>query len=261
MSVFIIAECGSCWRIGPVTRHTHYAKEMVRLAKDAGANAVKFQFTSDPRGMEVRRKVPVGSYEILHWPAEWIKEFSEYAKTLGMEFLCTVFLPQDVPTVQPYVTKLKIASLEYLSETMWKSMARCPQPIIASIGATTEEEAMSMSHWHGPKDKVLMCTAAYPAPPEAMNLGVLRTMFDGLSDHSGDLLTGAVAVGVGAKILEVHFRLDGTKTDNPDYPHSLYPWAFRQYIANVRKAERLLGDGYKKIELCESPLLKHRVTG
>jgi N-acetylneuraminate synthase len=261
MSVLVIAECGSCWRIGPAEKHLAFANRMIRLAAAAGANAVKFQWTSDPGAMEQRRKVPSGTYEILAWPAAWLKFLATAATAAGLEFLCTVFLPQDVHIVKDYVTRMKIASLDYLSEQMWKEMESYPHPIIASVGATTEEEAVSMSAYQGPKDAVLMCTAAYPAPLESLNLRTIKTIFDGLSDHSGDLITGAVAVGAGAKIVEVHVRLDETPKSNPDYPHALSPTAFFRYVENVRKAERMMGDGRKKIELCETPLLKHRVTG
>jgi sialic acid synthase SpsE len=62
-------------------------------------------------------------------------------------------------------------------------------------------------------------------------------------------------------IVEVHFRLDETRRDNPDYPHSLSPADLAVYIANIRKAEVMLGDGIKKIESCERAMLQHRVHG
>jgi N,N'-diacetyllegionaminate synthase len=74
------------------------------------------------------------------------------------------------------------------------------------------------------------------------------------------VLTGALAVACGATIVEVHFRLDETRKDNPDFAHSLSPGNLTTYIANIRKAERMLGDGVKKVEASEVPMLQHRVT-
>ena len=126
-----------------------------------------------------------------------------------------------------------------------------------------------MKYLHSMQDKILLCTSSYPAPLNTLNLNVLHThlacagnpkVFHGLSDHSGDLLTGALAVACGAEIVEVHMRLDETRPENPDYVHSHSPAGLKQYIAAIRKAELMLGDGIKKIEQSEEPMLKHRVT-
>lgn len=99
----IIAEIGSAWRFGWELRgdHVRQAKQAIDIAKQAGTDCVKFQWCSDPRLMERRRNVPEGSYSILAWPQEWIKEFYEYATAQGIEFLCTVFLPGDVAILNP----------------------------------------------------------------------------------------------------------------------------------------------------------------
>jgi sialic acid synthase SpsE len=123
----------------------------------------------------------------------------------------------------------------------------------------------------------LQCTCAYPAPLSAVNLQGMKNWYAnegnrfgntqeriafhmiGLSDHTGDVLTGAVAVGAGAEMIEVHFRLDETRKDNPDYLHSHLPSALIEYVTNIRKAEIMMGDGIKKVEKCEEQLLRHRV--
>jgi sialic acid synthase SpsE len=109
---------------------------------------------------------------------------------------------------------------------------------------------------------ILHCVAAYPTPASQMNLSAIKypgLLRCGLSDHSGDLLTGALAVACGAEIIEVHFRLDETRKDNADFAHSHDPWSLGEYVAAIRKAELMLGDGVKKIEACERDIVKHRV--
>ena len=259
MTTFIIAEAGSTWRIGKnQIRHLAYACEAIRVAKDCGADACKFQWTSDPAMMEQRRKVPVGSYEILAWPKKWLRVLAAECEDAGIEFMCTVFLVKDVPMIAPLVKRFKVASLEADDKVLIETCRQYGKPIIVSSGCSDHCQ---------PKDIItLQCTAAYPAPLAALNLDVLRdepfesgSPFDGLSDHSGDTLTGALAVACGAEIVEVHFRLFDTPTDNPDYKHSHDAASLKQYIANIRKAELMLGDGVKKVEKCEEPMLKHRV--
>ncbi len=251
MRTTVIAEIGSAWRYGK--NHWEHGIQAIRVAKAAGADCVKFQWTSDPRKMEKRRKVKKGSYDILNWPKAWIADFYGEAERLGIEFMCTVFLPEDVAVIDPYVKRFKVASLESDATDLTTALGLYASPakkdIIWSYGASKDW------HWNG-----LHCTVAYPALPNELNLLAIENCnFRGYSDHSGDLLTGALAVACGAGIVESHFRLDCTPKDNPDYGHSHSPGALKQYIQNIRKAEVMLGDGIKKIEASEQWALKHKV--
>lgn len=265
VKTFVIAEAGSSWRIGTKSaRHIEYAKKCIAIAKNAGAQAVKFQWTSDPRLMEKRRKVPEGTYTILAWPQAWLNVFAAECEQLGIEFMCTVFLPGDVPIIAPFVKRFKVASLEAFDGSFCQVCIDTGKPVIISAGACGWEEAANMffpqTGWTWKGIKVLQCTAAYPAPADSMNLKTIWYGYDGLSDHSGDELTGALAVACGASIVEVHMRLDETRADNPDFKHSHAPWSLRLYVQNIRKTELMLGDGVKKIKDCERDMVQHRVT-
>lgn len=256
MKTFIIAEIGSAWRFGWEFRGDHilHAKQAIEIAKDCGADAMKFQWVSDPRKMEQRRNVPEGSYDILAWPKGWIPELAEYAKQIGIEWMCTVFLPEDVKVLDPYVKRWKVASLECSDYDLLRAMHKTGKPLLVSYGAD-DGETTRMLATHN-----LHCTAAYPASVDTLNLKVLKgSAYDGYSDHSCDVLTGALAVACGAGIIEVHFRLNDTPEDNPDYTHSHPSMDLRKYIANIRKAELMLGGGVKRIEPCEEWALKHKV--
>jgi N,N'-diacetyllegionaminate synthase len=250
MKTFIIAEIGSAWRFGD--RELRNAHQAIGIAKEAGADAVKFQFTSDPRKMEARRNVQPGAYDILAWPASYIEYFHQVCEEAGIEFMCTVFLPKDVKIIDPYVKRFKVASLESGSNSLANAMADADseKDIIVSHGASGRVCGHQLLH----------CTAAYPAPMDSLNLKAIQVDgYEGYSDHSADLLTGALAVACGAEIVEVHFRLSGTPKDNPDYNHSHSPKQLKQYIDNIKKAELMLGDGIKKVEPCEEWALKHKV--
>jgi N,N'-diacetyllegionaminate synthase len=111
-------------------------------------------------------------------------------------------------------------------------------------------------------ETVLHCVSGYPTPLEQVNLTVLRRWWcDGFSDHTANPLTGALAVAAGAKVLEVHFRLDETATDNPDYPVSLSPGGLRSYIYLARRAAEAMGDGIKRVMPSEEKNRRHRYVG
>lgn len=251
MSVFVIAEIGSAWRFGAVGDHLSNARQAIGIAKQSGADCIKFQWTSDPRKMEQRRNVSEGSYDILTWPEKWIRFIATYCEEFEIEFMCTVFLPEDVAILNPYVKRWKVASLERNSTELLKTMEDTGKPIIVSCGASDAKRGVHAN---------LHCTASYPAPPEQLNLSVIEKYgYEGYSDHSCNILTGALTVACGAKIIEVHFKLDSTSDDNPDYAHSLYGKELKRYISAIRQAEVMLGDGIKKIEKCEEWALKHKV--
>jgi N-acetylneuraminate synthase/N,N'-diacetyllegionaminate synthase len=108
---------------------------------------------------------------------------------------------------------------------------------------------------------MLHCVAAYPAPLAEVNLALIKPdLFDGISDHSAYPMTGAFAVMRGARVVEVHCRLDETRKDNPDYAHSLPPARLKEYIANIRIAETMYGTDEKRVMPSEKALVKHRVT-
>lgn len=253
MHTFVIAEAGSIWRFGSAP--SVQMLDAVSIAKECGADAIKFQWVSDPRKMEQRRNVPRGSYDILAWPIMWLPHVAEAANELNIELMCTVFLPEDVKVMDPYVKQWKVASLENQDEELLEAMQRTDKEIIASHGATDSTKLNRRM-----ESKSLHCTASYPATLDSLNLLAIETEgFDGYSDHSCNVLTGAIAVVCGAKILEVHFKFSNTPKDNPDFNHSLYPWQLTEYISNIRQTELMLGDGVKKIMPCEEWALKHKV--
>jgi len=261
MSVFVIAEIGSAWVwTEDWTANQRNAWQAILIAKQAGCDAVKFQFTSNRSYMAARRKVEDASaYWQLWWREAWLADFFERANKIGIEFMCTAFLPQDVAKVAPFVKRFKVASLEAHDPALWRAIRKHNKPVIVSSGCCDADLLYGMPWWSEPAAKILHCTAAYPCPPEELNLRAMEE-FDGLSDHTANVLTGALATVAGAEIIEVHFRLDHTPKDNPDFPHSLTPQKLAQYIKNIRTAELMMGDGIKKVMPGEEALRQHKVN-
>lgn len=259
MNPYIIAEAASAH-----DGDSFKADRLVRLAKDAGANAVKFQFWSNPRRVAERMHSPesVAIYERYQITPYWVARLSTMAHDLGLEFICTVDCPEDIAVVAPYVDRFKIASWGATDQAFIAEHRKYGRPIIISTGTCDGQDIASVRVWrrYEPEAVTLLhCTSSYPAPIDQINLAALRAYgFDGLSDHSRNVNMGGWAVAAGARVLEVHVKLDETDPANPDYPVALNPAEFREYVRLARQAAVALGDGVKRPQPCEVPMLKHR---
>ena len=106
----------------------------------------------------------------------------------------------------------------------------------------------------------LHCVSAYPCPLEEAGLRwIADSDVDGYSDHTRLPLTGALAVAAGARILEVHFRLEDTKPECPDYVVALDPRELGEYVEGARLAAKMYDSG-ARLQPSEGPNLKHRVV-
>ena len=246
----IIAEAGSC--------HDGNAKaavELVKIAAAAGANAVKFQYWSDSQALALARHDEnlAALYERYRLSRGWLADLSAEARHHGMEFLCTVYLQQDIATIAPYVDKFKIASPDALNEPFIQAHEAYHKPILVSVGMLTERELEHSLYGVAHKRYYLHCVSAYPCPLDQVNLGAIRRYhLSGFSDHTGDPCMGAWAYLAGANILETHFRADDTPSSNPDYPHALSPLLLKAYVDNVRQAQAAYGDGVKVTQPAEA---------
>lgn len=260
--VFLIAECGSCHDGDP-----YKMQDLIRVAKEAGADAVKFQWCSSPEHLAERRHAQdyLDAYRTIAFPASalsWLKAQCDVAE---IEFMCTVFLSEDIQEIAPLIKRFKVASYEATDQAFLQAHAPYQKGIIISHGMGQISGGF-LTDYPISRQKFLHCVSAYPVPIKEMNLAVLgrnahgEKNLDGLSDHSGHVLMGALAVAAGAEIIEVHFRLLSTSLHNPDYGHSLDPAQLTEYIANVRFAEAALGDGIKRCMPSEERWARYRVT-
>src|SRR5947208_264337 len=106
---YIIGEAGSCH-----DRFFNEARGMIWICADAGADsdAIKFQYFHSGKAVAAKRKAPEYAelYERYRLPAEWLPDLQKEAKAEGLDFLCTVYLTEDIEVVAPYVDMFKIAS-------------------------------------------------------------------------------------------------------------------------------------------------------
>ncbi len=266
-SVFIIAEAGVNWRLGSIENDRAMAKLLIELAKEAGADAIKFQLYH-PEGVYVPN-AGKASYLTKNGvdkdintlfaeyalPADRIAELAEYAYTLDIEFMCSSFSKKDFLAINPFVTRHKIASYEITHLRLIELAAQSNKPLILSTGASSEADiawAVSTFKKHGGKDLTLMqCTAQYPADPESMQLQTISRLKNrfgstvGLSDHSEHPLHAPLAaVAIGAKVIEKHFTID-KRLPGPDHFFAITDSQLKEMVGAIRQVEKMLGEERK----------------
>ena len=242
------------------------AIQIVRAAKEAGADAIKLQtYTADTITIASDRecfRIRGGTlwdgrnlydlYDQAYMPWDWQPKLKQVANDLGMDLFSSAFDPTAVDFLEQMgVPAHKLASFELVDMQLIRKMAETGKPLIMSTGmASLEEieEAVQVVRQAGAKDIVLLkCTSAYPAPPEEMNLRTIPELarrFDalvGLSDHTMGIAVPVAAVALGACIIEKHLTLSRS-TPGPDSAFSLEPQEFKEMVDAVRVAERAVGE-------------------
>ena len=273
---FVIAEAGSNWKCGTYDEDLEQARKLIKIASDAGADAVKFQtfrsstiYAKDAGKSEYLSKLGIKAdinelFDYLSMPYEMIPELSIYCKQLNLEFMSSAFSVDDAKIIDPFVNVHKIASFELNHVRLLEFLAKTNKPIILSTGASTYSEidfAVNLLKKHGNENFILMqCTSKYPCPIESLNLSVipnLKSKYNctvGFSDHSEDpIISPLLAIGYGVTLIEKHFTLD-KNLKGPDHKVSLSPEELSMMIKSIRKADLSKGNGHKEILSVEKEL-------
>lgn len=259
---YVIAEAGANHN-----RDLAIARELVDVAAEAGADAVKFQtysgealYSTKAPGFEYLAphsdKSPSELLEEIALPREWQGELRDHAAARGIAFFSTPFDEAAVAELDALgVPAMKIASFEVVDPKLIAAAARSGRPLLISTGMATlgeVEDALGWAWEAGARAVGLMqCTSVYPAPAERANLramATMRTAFGvpvGLSDHTTGIAVPIAAAALGAAFVEKHFTLDRTM-EGPDHPFALEPDELRAMVAGIREARAALGDGRKR---------------
>jgi len=264
--IFIIAEAGVNHNGSVVL-----AKKLVDAAKEAGADAVKFQnFTAEEvatadAGMADYQKRNTGKSKSqidmirkFELPASAFKEIAAYCKKRRVMFLSTPhggFASVDV-LKHLRVPAYKFGSADLNNLPVLAYTARFKKPIIISTGmADMHDIAEAVSTIRGAgNDKVVVfqCTTDYPAQYKDVHMRAMSTIRDtfgvvvGYSDHTVGNEASIIAVALGASILEKHLTLDNDMK-GPDHKASANPEDFKKYVQAMRDAEVMLGSPKKTI--------------
>lgn len=274
--VFIIAEAGSNWRMGTLEKDLAASKKLIEVAKEAGADAIKFQvFRPEtiyvPNAGKSGYLSEVGIEKDMHdifadlsMPYEMIPLLANHCKKIGIEFMATAFSKSDFLAIDPYVKRHKIASYEIGHIRLIELIAKTKKHTFISTGAATESEiewaVETFKKNQGGNLTLLQCTAKYPAEPESMNLRTIPWLKNrflcevGLSDHSNDPLTAPIcAAALGAIAIEKHFTLD-SKLPGPDHAFALEPDELKAMVSAIRQTEQMLGSWTKYVHPSEDEL-------
>lgn len=262
MSTLIIAEAG--------VNHNgdlDTAFRMIDVAKEAGADIVKFQtsITSTSKFSEKAeyQKRETGADESqldmlnkLRFSFEQHRKLKEYCDKVGIKYLSTPFDFESIDFLNELGGEFwKVPSGEIVNIPYLQRIGKTGKPVIMSTGMGTMEEihfAVSLLKENGTKDiTLLQCTTEYPAKYEDVNLKAMLTLQKefgvdvGLSDHTPGVEVAVAAVALGAKVIEKHFTLDKNQI-GPDHKASLEPDELVQLVRSIRHVEKALGDGKKQ---------------
>ncbi len=242
------------------------AKELVRQACFSCADVIKIQtYTPDTMTLNSEKdlfQVKVNPawkgqslhslYQKAHTPWEWYDELKKITKDNGKILIGT---PYDTTSVDFLESKncpfYKVASFEATDINLLKKIAKTKKPVVIARGMTSFAElsqAIEILKENGATDiAILHCVSAYPTNVEDLNLLTISEIQNkfpdvvvGLSDHSLSVVSGAVAVSLGAKIVERHFILD-RKDGGPDAAFSLESSEFSLMVKQIRETEKMLG--------------------
>ncbi len=265
----LIGEGQPCYIVAEISANHNQsfevAKEIVRAAKKAGADAVKLQtYTPDTMTLDCDREdfqIPSDSvwsgkklfelYAEASTPWEWHPKLQAIAHECGLDFFSTPFDETAVDFLdQLKIPVFKVASFEIVDLPLLKKIGGTGKPVIVSTGMSTLaeiDEAVATLRNAGAREIALLkCTSAYPASPSGMNLKTIPYLLQlynlpvGLSDHSLGGHVAISAVTLGANIVEKHFIL--SRSDGgPDASFSMEPDEFASMVAAIRDVEQAQG--------------------
>jgi N-acetylneuraminate synthase len=271
--VYVIAEIGLNHN-GSVD----LAMELIDVAADSGAQAVKFQKRtpdiSTPEHMKsTLRETPWGTMTYLDYryrvefSREQYVEIGDYATLRGLDWFAS---PWDEPSVHFLedlnVVAHKIASASVTDLEMLRTLSATGKPIILSTGMSTLEQIDRAVAVLDPEKLIILhATSTYPLPPEEANIRMipaLQLRYPGIpigySGHERGLQISIAAVALGAVAVERHITLDRTMWGS-DHAASLEPQGFEHLIRDIRVVGEAMGDGIKRIYPGElAPLSKLR---
>jgi N-acetylneuraminate synthase len=248
------------------------AKMLIRLAKDAGADAAKFQnfrapeIVSDYGFTHMNAQVSHQAkweksvsevYASASIPFEWTPVLKETCDEVGIDYFSSPYDFEAIDMLAPFVPAYKIGSGDITWIEACEYIARKGKPVLLATGASDIGDVQRAVHAILAINSQLIlmqCNTNYTAAEENFNnihLNVLRTyrsMFPdlvlGLSDHTHGHATVLGAVALGARVIEKHFTDDNDRV-GPDHSFAMNPEAWAVMVKATRQLETALGSGDK----------------
>lgn len=261
--VLIIAEAGVNHNASLET-----AKKMIKVAKECGADVVKFQtakldsLVTEYALMAKYQMENIGTggsqkdmLRKLLLPFEDFEILAAYCNEIGIQFLSTPFDIDSIHFLNHLQNMWKIPSGEITNYPYLVEIAKTGKKVILSTGMSSMEEvdaAVRVLKSNGCGEITLLhCTSEYPAPMQNVNIKAMLTLKNtfrcsvGYSDHTQGIEIPIAAAALGATVIEKHFTLD-KNMEGPDHKASLEPEELKQMVRVIRNIEKALGDGRKE---------------
>ncbi|MFA5577833.1 MAG: N-acetylneuraminate synthase family protein [Tissierellaceae bacterium] len=250
------------------------AKSLMNAAKKAGADAVKFQKRTPEICVPLEqqsqmRETPWGYISYLEYryktefDHEAYQEIDRHAKELGIDWFASSW---DIPSLE-FIQQFdppthKIPSALLTDKELLRAHRDTGKPLILSTGMSTIEEINEAIAVLG-EDNLVLChtTSSYPCPPEELNLRMIQTLKErfscpiGYSGHEVGLVPSAIAVALGACMVERHITLDRAMWGS-DQSASVEPQGLASLVKYIRVTEKSLGDGIKHVYDSEQSSLR-----
>jgi N-acetylneuraminate synthase len=268
MSIFIIGEIGINHN-----GNLGITKELIDVAIDAGADAVKFQkrtidlvytkemlegFRGSPWGTTQREQK-----EGIEFGLDEYQEIDKYCKEKGIEWFASAWDLESQKFLQQFdLQHNKIASAMIVYEDLLKMVASEGRHTFISTGLSTLEDIDKAVHIFKDTDcsfELMHCVSTYPMKDEDANLKMIHTLQEryncdvGYSGHEVGLAVSYAATALGITSLERHITLDRAMYGS-DQSASVEPAGFKMLVGAVRKIEQAMGDGKKRILEAEVPI-------
>jgi len=270
MSIFVIAEVGINHN-GSID----IAKELIKLSKDAGCDAVKFQkrtidLVYSKEILDAPRQSPWGNTqraqkEALEFGLKEYQEIDRYCKELGIEWFASAWDKESQKFLKQFNVKYnKVASTMIVDKDFMKMVAEEGKYTFISTGMSHVKDmdaAVEIFKNANCPFELMHCVSTYPMDDEDANLNAIHTLKErykckvGYSGHEVGLAVSYAAAALGVSSLERHITINRAMYGS-DQAASLEPSGLRQLVGAVRKIELAMGNGSLGIHPKEVPIAK-----
>lgn len=251
------------------------AYHLIELAKEAGADAAKFQNFKAPKivskkGFDTMKhslshqktwnKSVFEVYEEASLKDDWTPLLKEKCDNVGIEYMTSPYDFSNVDLADRYSSCFKIGSGDITWSDILKLIASKNKPILLATGAsdfTDVKRAVDLIYQKNQKIILMQCNTNYTASKDNfhyLNLNVLNTykkyfpdLILGLSSHTYGYTEVLGAIAIGARVIEKHFTDDNTRI-GPDHKFSMDPKSWKKMVEESKNLYYALGDGIKRVE-------------
>lgn len=237
------------------------AKNLIDIAAEAEANAVKFQKRSlketytddvveDPTIAEMGIEYTVSNLKRVTLTDAEFREIASYTRTKEIEFLCSPWDIESVEFIESIdIPAYKIGSPDLTNFVLLERVVKTGKPLMISTGMASQDEIERTIEFLQERDAdfaLLHCRSTYPAPFHNLNLSYMEKLQEtydvpvGYSGHERGIAVSEAAVAMGATVIERHFTLDRTM-EGPDHAASLEPTGLQKLVRDIRHIEESQG--------------------